>query len=70
MRVRVRVGRIIEKTYEGGHGGSNRENILFFIYYFPTLTLIYMRMLYYIIKNRSIYIDEMIRWLHWLYDFT
>jgi hypothetical protein len=29
-----------------------------------------LSLLYYMIKHRGRYLDEMIRWLHWLYDFT
>jgi hypothetical protein len=29
-----------------------------------------LSLLYYRIKNRGRYLDEMISWLHWLYDFT
>jgi hypothetical protein len=29
-----------------------------------------LSLLYYIIKHRGRYFDEMISWLHWLYDFT
>jgi hypothetical protein len=29
-----------------------------------------LSLLYYIIKHRGRYLDEMISWLHWLYDFT
>jgi hypothetical protein len=29
-----------------------------------------LSLLFYIIKHRGRYFDEMINWLHWLYDFT
>jgi hypothetical protein len=29
-----------------------------------------LSLLYYMIKHRGRYFDEMIKWLHWLYDFT
>jgi hypothetical protein len=29
-----------------------------------------LSLLYYMIKHRGRYLDEMISWLHWLYDFT
>jgi hypothetical protein len=29
-----------------------------------------LSLLYYIIKHRGRYLDDMINWLHWLYDFT
>jgi hypothetical protein len=29
-----------------------------------------LSLLYYMIKHRGRYLDEMSRWLHWLYDFT
>jgi hypothetical protein len=32
--------------------------------------VLHLSLLYHIIKHRGIYLDEMINWLHWLYDFT
>jgi hypothetical protein len=76
-------GSLIQKWMDQTHGYSFQQDYLppthlhellsmidHMLIYAHDYYVLDLSLLYYIIKHMGRYLDEMISWLHWLYDFT